>query len=92
MSKAETIDGLNHLRGVIGITDSDLLRLKAGIVESVKGPECGEALANMTLAHRKLEDARMRLGKVIQAIEGGVSILDHPKVKALIEEIRRADA
>jgi hypothetical protein len=30
----------------------------------------------------------MRLGKVLQAIEGGVSILDHPEVKALVEEIR----
>ncbi|MDP6526530.1 MAG: hypothetical protein QGH15_20140 [Kiritimatiellia bacterium] len=32
--------------------------------------------ANITLAFRHLEDARMRLGKVIQAATGGVSIYD----------------
>ena len=36
----------------------------------------GEMQANLTLAHRHLEDARMRLGKAIQALEGGVSIYD----------------
>jgi len=35
----------------------------------------GEVLANLTLAFRHLEDARMRLGKAIQASEGGVSPL-----------------
>lgn len=33
----------------------------------------GEMHANITLAYRHLEDARMRLGKVIQASDGGVS-------------------
>lgn len=33
----------------------------------------GEVIANITLALRHLEDAKMRLGKVYQAIEGGVS-------------------
>lgn len=32
--------------------------------------------ANITLAFRHLEDARMRLGKVIQAATGGVSCYD----------------
>ncbi len=32
--------------------------------------------ANITLVFRHLEDARMRLGKVMQAYQGGVSILD----------------
>jgi len=35
-----------------------------------------EMHANLTLAYRHLEDARMRLGKVIQASEGGVSCYD----------------
>jgi hypothetical protein len=35
-----------------------------------------EMHANLTLAYRHLEDARMRLGKVIQAYEGGVSCYD----------------
>jgi len=30
----------------------------------------GEVMANLTLAYRHLEDARMRFGLVIQAIEG----------------------
>lgn len=37
----------------------------------------GEVIANLTLAYRHLEDAKMRLGKVIQAVEG-VSIYDTP--------------
>lgn len=36
----------------------------------------GNMHANITLAFRHLEDARMRLGKVLQASQGGVSILD----------------
>ena len=35
-----------------------------------------EALANVMLAYRHLEDARMRLGKVLQAMDGGVSVYD----------------
>jgi hypothetical protein len=31
---------------------------------------------NITLAYRHLEDARMRLGKAIQAFDGGVSVYD----------------
>lgn len=32
-----------------------------------------EMHANITLAYRYLEDARMRLGKVVQAYDGGAS-------------------
>ena len=32
--------------------------------------------ANITLAFRHLEDARMRIGKVLQAYQGGISIFD----------------
>ncbi len=35
-----------------------------------------EMRANITLAHRHLEDARMRLGKVLQHADNGVSIYD----------------
>mgnify|MGYP000302967291 CR=1 FL=1 len=35
-----------------------------------------ETAANVTLAFRHLEDARMRLGKAIQAYNGGVSCYD----------------
>ena len=33
----------------------------------------GEMIANLKLAYRHLEDARMRLGKVVQAYDGGKS-------------------
>lgn len=33
----------------------------------------GEIIANITLAYRHLEDARMRLGKAIQEYDGGES-------------------
>ncbi len=35
-----------------------------------------EMKANIMLAYRHLEDARMRIGKVLQAADDGVSILD----------------
>jgi hypothetical protein len=36
----------------------------------------GEVIANVTLAYRQLEDASMRLGKAMQALDGGVSVYD----------------
>lgn len=36
----------------------------------------GEVVANITLAYRHLEDASMRLGKALQALDGGVSVYD----------------
>ena len=33
-----------------------------------------EINANLTLAYRHLEDCRMRLGKAVQAIDGGTSV------------------
>lgn len=38
--------------------------------------ERGEVLANLTLSYRHLEDASMRIGKVLQYRKGGVSIYD----------------
>jgi len=38
-----------------------------------------EMKANIMLSYRHLEDARMRLGKVMQQIQGGVSIFDREK-------------
>jgi hypothetical protein len=43
-------------------------------------PEAGEAMANLMLALRHLEDASMRLGKCIQALDGGVSVYDKTQV------------
>lgn len=36
-------------------------------------PQRNEMIANLKLAYRHLEDARMRFGKAIQAFEGGIS-------------------
>ena len=36
----------------------------------------GECKANVMLSYRHLEDARMRLGKVMQELQGGVSCYD----------------
>jgi len=36
----------------------------------------GEVMANLTLAYRCLEDASMRIGKVKQHLNGGVSVYD----------------
>ena len=36
----------------------------------------GEMIANTILAYRHLEDAAMRLGKALQAMNGGVSIFE----------------
>lgn len=38
--------------------------------------DTGEVVANLSLAYRALEDASMRLGKAIQAHDGGVSVYD----------------
>lgn len=41
-----------------------------------------EAYANVIIAYRKLEDASMRLGKAIQALDGGTSVYDKDQVPA----------
>lgn len=39
-------------------------------------PYVSEAKANLVIAYRHMEDASMRLGKAIQASDGGVSVYD----------------
>jgi hypothetical protein len=39
-------------------------------------PDFAEMHANITLCYRHLEDAAMRLGKAIQAFDGGKSVYD----------------
>lgn len=41
--------------------------------ECPQNEDRGEMIANIMLAYRHLEDARMRLGKVFQAMNGGES-------------------
>jgi hypothetical protein len=67
-----------------GVTQPDLRFCK---VESDRG----EMAANIVLSFRHLEDASMRLGKAIQAYDGGVSCYDEEKAKAAakaLEELR----
>lgn len=62
--------------------DSDEKALRQ-YVDRIKGAEettahfnKGECIAQAMLALRHIEDARMRIGKVIQYADGGVSVYD----------------
>jgi hypothetical protein len=50
----------------------------------IRTGELPEANANCMLAYRHLEDASMRLGKAIQALDGGVSVYDKTQVPATL--------
>jgi hypothetical protein len=63
------IDAATEARVQIKAAAEAVLAIKDGI-------SVGEAVANVILAYRHLEDASMRLGKVIQALDGGVSVYD----------------
>ena len=74
-----TLEGAcNSVRRVLKEQGMYLLKLKESVQsrESIEGEDKGEILANITLTYRHLEDASMRLGKVIQATNGGVSVYD----------------
>jgi DNA anti-recombination protein RmuC len=74
----------NFLRSQIKDVAGDVKELKdnAGAVAKVAGEpglvgaDLNEAIANVQLSYRHLEDARMRLGKTIQALDGGTSVYD----------------
>lgn len=52
-------------------------KMKALVKELFSHPDLAmkdpEAIANLKLSYRHLEDARMRLGKTVQALDGGES-------------------
>ena len=66
-----------EMRGNIQDVANDVKLMKGGLTLDPLpgGADVGEVMANITLAYRHLEDAKMRIGKVIQAIEG-VSVYD----------------
>ena len=69
MSDQRTMEEATELR--VRIKDA------AEAVRAIRdGVSNNEAIANVMLAYRHLEDASMRLGKVIQALDGGVSVYD----------------
>ncbi len=41
-----------------------------GVFDMSRASDPAEIMANLTLAYRHIEDARMRLGKAVQAYEG----------------------
>ncbi|MCH8247068.1 MAG: hypothetical protein IH951_11750 [Bacteroidetes bacterium] len=63
------LNGIGH--GVIQLNEHPAFTGAATTAKDVS-----EMHANLTLAYRHLEDARMRLGKVLQARDGGVSVYD----------------
>lgn len=63
-------------RDLIKSSAEGVKKLKSDPHFKADNPSNSEMLANIMLAYRHLEDARMRLGKVIQAFDGGVSCYD----------------
>lgn len=71
----------NHLRSQIQDVGDDVKNLKDNAQTTaragrVDGIDASEVIANIQLCYRHLEDAKMRLGKCVQALDGGVSIYD----------------
>lgn len=78
---ADGIERLNELRREVKVVADHVSDLRRGVFSyGLDGlpseAAVGEAMANVTLAYRHLEDASMRLGKAIQALDGGVSVYD----------------
>ena len=63
----------------IALTTKILLDHSDMKAENKYGGQRSEMKANVMLAYRHLEDARMRIGKILQAAGDGISILDKPK-------------
>ncbi len=66
----------NELRSEIGQIEKQVRLLAKELMDAPNAEFAGEMKANLMLAVRHLEDARMRLGKVIQAKNGGASCYD----------------
>lgn len=71
-------DQVAGLRADIEILGKKVRELVGTRSVAIKGEKevRGEVLANLMISFRSLEDARMRLGKVFQAMDGGVSAYD----------------
>lgn len=78
-SKIGLREPVEALRMELGRLAKQVFALKVGngpVQQIADHEDRGEGIANVMLAYRALEDARMRLGKVIQAADGGKSIYD----------------
>jgi len=76
----EFVEKCNALRGAIKQIGEAILRLKESPTlkdgDFPANADHAEMMANTRLAYRHLEDARMRIGKIIQAYDGGTSVYD----------------
>ena len=71
------LDHANDLRLKIKQVADHAREVQNFVRQQPPGPEAnGEMHANLMLAYRHLEDASMRVGKAIQAFDGGVSVYD----------------
>lgn len=52
----------------------EVASLRQDVIDTKAGNS--ETVANVTLAYRHIEDASMRLGKMLQSLDGGVSVYD----------------
>jgi len=76
VERASFKDECFELRGSIENTKPlvrDLMNHPVFNEDTPEGQDRGEMRANVMLAYRHLEDARMRLGKAVQAFDGGTS-------------------
>jgi hypothetical protein len=75
-----SIEQANGHRAEIKAIAADVLRMKSDLTDRpdtlLPPTHRQDAVASIMLAYRHLEDASMRLGKVIQALDGGVSVCD----------------
>lgn len=65
----------DHVKALMKHPDLDVM------VKQTYDGQHNEMKANIMLAYRHLEDARMRVGKILQAADDGVSILDKQEGK-----------
>ena len=70
---------MESLKDVCSRLRSEIEAMKQQVLPCKDIATTGEGKANVMLTYRHLEDARMRLGKVLQAEDGGVSIYDKAK-------------
>lgn len=72
------VEGFNAVRSNITHVAANLKAIKEHHARKpmALSEDRGEVMANLTLAYRALEDASMRMGKAIQARDGGVSVYD----------------
>lgn len=63
-----------EIRAEIGSIGEDVNGMRTVPIMAEAETNINELRANVTLAYRHLEDAAMRLGKAIQAFDGGKSV------------------